>query len=454
MGVKIETESKLLLADKDEDVKELLLEEMSREDGIHDTLLGLEEDELSDGSLSEDEELDEEVDQEVVGIFNSRTDPGTKYNYTLSIIRLVLFLSRSNDKNGSRKHRVVLDGNFRRELQVMEKAGTSEQDIREHIKATIGQASSTFHPIKLQGKNSLTPEMFVSFLLAQSDTKAGKYKKAYGGHRSALSDLMNQCEVTPSPKQQNKLKGLYKGLNRTSAQARGKSGARLGEGKDPLPFELYRAICVWLLEDGSKESIFVHCFLTLTWNLMCRSRNTVTVHRQHISWTGDAMSIKFAHTKKDMEGLDGGHKRHIYANPNMPEICAILSTSRYLIQFPESMSGRLFPGSSQYDRFRKGLKHLLKKHKEEVLRMGVDPDSIGVHSIRKGAATYVCSGITSGPNYAAICNRAGWTLGVRDRYLYYAEAGDQVVGRTVSGLDVLSHEIAISPPHILPETKL
>jgi hypothetical protein len=36
MGVKIETESKLLLADKDEDVKELLLEEMSREDGIHD----------------------------------------------------------------------------------------------------------------------------------------------------------------------------------------------------------------------------------------------------------------------------------------------------------------------------------------------------------------------------------------------------------------------------------
>jgi hypothetical protein len=86
-----------------------------------------------------------------------------------------------------------------------------------------------------------------------------------------------------------------------------------------------------------------------------------------------------------------------------------------------------------------------------VLRMGVDPESIGVHSIRKGAATYVCSEITSGPNYAAICNRAGWTLGVRDRYMYYAEAGDQVVGRTVSGLDVLSHEISISPPHILPE---
>jgi hypothetical protein len=93
---------------------------------------------------------------------------------------------------------------------------------------------------------------------------------------------------------------------------------------------------------------------------MCRSRNTVFVHRQHLAWIGDAMSIKFEHTKKDMAGLDGGHKRHIYANPNMPKICAVLSSSRYLLQFPESMSGRLFPGSSQYDRFCKGLKNLLK----------------------------------------------------------------------------------------------
>jgi hypothetical protein len=76
---------------------------------------------------------------------------------------------------------------------------------------------------------------------------------------------MNQCEVTPSQKQQNKLKGLFvKGLNRTSAQAGGATGARLGKGKDPLPLKLHRAICTWLLEDGSKESMFVHCFLTLT----------------------------------------------------------------------------------------------------------------------------------------------------------------------------------------------
>jgi hypothetical protein len=163
---------KLLLASKDEDVKELLPAEMSREDRIKEAP---EEDELSDGSLSKDEELDEEADEAIVGIFNSRTDPATS---TLSIIRLVMFLSRSNDKNGSFKHQVVLEVNFRAELKAMEEAGASEQDVRECIKATIGRTSSSFHPIKLQGTNSLTPEMFVSFLLSQSDTKAGKHKKA------------------------------------------------------------------------------------------------------------------------------------------------------------------------------------------------------------------------------------------------------------------------------------
>jgi hypothetical protein len=38
---------------------------------------------------------------------------------------------------------------------------------------------------------------------------------------------------------------------------------------------------------------------------------------------------------------------------------------------------------------------------------------------------------------------------VRDRYSHYEGAGDQVVGRTVAGLDVCSHEFAISHPHFV-----
>jgi hypothetical protein len=75
----------------------------------------------------------------------------------------------------------------------MEGAKAYYQDIQECIKEIIDKASKSLHPIKLQGQKSLTPEIFVSFLvLSHSDRKAGEYKKAYGGHRLALSDLMNQ----------------------------------------------------------------------------------------------------------------------------------------------------------------------------------------------------------------------------------------------------------------------
>jgi hypothetical protein len=155
MGVKIiEAKDELLLASKDEDVKELSLAEMSREDRIKEAL---EEDELSDGFLSKDEESDEEADKAIVGIFNFRTNPATGCNCTMSVIRFVMFLSRSKDKNGSSKHRVVLEAHFCAELKAMEEAGASQQDAPEYIKkATISQASSSFHPIKLQGINCLT----------------------------------------------------------------------------------------------------------------------------------------------------------------------------------------------------------------------------------------------------------------------------------------------------------
>jgi hypothetical protein len=89
-------------------------------------------------------------------------------------------------------------------------------------------------------------------------------------------------------------------------------------------------------------------------------------------------------------------------------------------------------------------------HADEIMAMGVDPRNLGVYSIRKGAATFCCNGMTSGVSIAAVYTpwAAGWTLGnVQDRYIQFATAGDQVCGRTLAGLDVCSHEFAISPPH-------
>ena len=76
-------------------------------------------------------------------------------------------------------------------------------------------------------------------------------------------------------------------------------------------------------------------------------------------------------------------------------------------------------------------------------------DTGGVHSIRKGAATYCCSGtVVAAPQIAAICNHAGWwTMGkVKDVYIKYGEVGDQHVRPVVAGLPVLNAKYACSPP--------
>ena len=52
-----------------------------------------------------------------------------------------------------------------------------------------------------------------------------------------------------------------------------------------------------------------------------------------------------------------------------------------------------------------------------------------------GAAKYCCEVNTSISHIAAVCNRAGWTMGeVRDTYLQYTAVDEQEVARVVAGL--------------------
>ena len=49
---------------------------------------------------------------------------------------------------------------------------------------------------------------------------------------------------------------------------------------------------------------------------------------------------------------------------------------------------------------------------------------------------------------AYICLRVGWSMGsVKEKYIHYEKAGDQYVGRVVSGLNVNSADFAVSPPY-------
>ena len=87
------------------------------------------------------------------------------------------------------------------------------------------------------------------------------------------------------------------------------------EGKEPMTCELYHLLCTWFVEMGTQDAMFAHCFLVLTWNLMCRGNNTSRICMSHLQWFNDAMRIFFANTKTDQQGNQAKYPRHIYANP-------------------------------------------------------------------------------------------------------------------------------------------
>ena len=129
-------------------------------------------------------------------------------------------------------------------------------------------------------------------------------------------------------------------------------------------------------------------------------------------------------------------------------MCPVRALSTYFMLFPDigSEGGRIFPGSEQRTRFNLIFHYFLTKYRELYLSCGIDPKEIGTHSIRKGAATYCCTGVHPGPPVVSVCLRGGWSLGrVKERYLKYEVAGDELVGRTLTGISPTSTQFGISP---------
>ena len=238
---------------------------------------------------------------------------------------------------------------------------------------------------------------------------------------------------------------LLRGLKVKHATCAAHGTQSVKRGKNPLSFQSYRRIAVELLEQTNVNSVFSHTVLTTMWNLMSRVGNAVSICKTHMEWHEDSLVIYFAHEKTDQTMSKPGDPRHIYANPFIPEVCPILSLGIFfhVINITASDSPFLFAGSNQYFRFQKSLKNFLSD--SELLNFSAG--TFGTHSIRKGAATYVSSGSTACPSYTAVANRAGWAMGgVSSIYLQYQEAGDQYVGRTVSGLDSNKPSFGVLPP--------
>jgi hypothetical protein len=302
---------------------------------------------------------------------------------------------------------------------------------------------------------SITAAGFMQYLqaLRHPVTGARLSKSAYGNKRSALFHMFCLHTGMGFPKEfEHELGNLMKGFFRIMAEECQDGQGDMREGKEPMTCELYHLLCTWFVEMGTQDAMFAHCFLVLTWNLMCRANNTSRICMSHLQWFNDAMRIFFANTKTDQQGnQQAKYPRHIYANPGDWVVCPIFALAMYLTSFntPLDNNSHLFPGKNQFKRFSRLLRDCLMAHEMDLLEIGIRWQDIGTHSIRKGAATYASSS-PGGPSAASISVRAGWTMGrVRNIYIRYEAGGDMFVGRCLACLPLLLAEFSASPAHFV-----
>ena len=128
----------------------------------------------------------------------------------------------------------------------------------------------------------------------------------YNRARSSIMHLMKQDNLYPDQAFKEKLCNLLKGFHHTVQQQKVDLELSLDEGKDLLSFAGYNLLCcTFLKHNGSNdEFVFAHCFLTLEWNLMCRTDNLVNLSFAYIGWSDDLLLVCIAKSRTSPILLD------------------------------------------------------------------------------------------------------------------------------------------------------
>mmetsp|Transcript_12129 Transcript_12129/g.15607 ORF Transcript_12129/g.15607 Transcript_12129/m.15607 type:complete len:659 (-) Transcript_12129:55-2031(-) len=269
------------------------------------------------------------------------------------------------------------------------------------------------------------------------------------GHRDALHLEYTTQDVDWDPTTARDISEFLKAYKRNVSEKKANGEMSSQEGKDPMNNEGLEYLAKETLTCPTDMilNITAHLYLLLCWNLMARSITVSDLLIDHISWSGDALTIYVGKMKNDQENTRG-YWRHVYANPLNPTICPVLALSLVIFSCGYRKEGtqRLFASNFQ-DNFNKWLTKFLKAKAQELLVLGLVVCLIGSHSFRKGVATLIAS-FPGGADSISIWLRAGWSLGtVAQRYIFASTGGDQFVGRCAVGLSILTEHFAILPPH-------
>lgn len=264
--------------------------------------------------------------------------------------------------------------------------------------------------------------------------------------------------VIMSQDTESNLKSYASGNRRITVQLRADGDGTSDNGKLPLSFAGYKLLAKYALLHAktSKQTLLVHSYLILCWNLMARSNCVFNLLWNNVGWEGDCLTIFYEKGKTNQEG-DNKVPRHIYANPEDPVICPILALGLKVCSEENITSNtfQIFPSGTADSSFSNWIKSVLSNLSEdEISLVNVPADRIGTHSLRKGGATYVF-GVTDGPDSDTVKMRMEHSLGgTDDRYIFRRAGADKYVGRAVCGLDANSHTFSILPPHFSSPTNV
>jgi hypothetical protein len=321
--------------------------------------------------------------------------------------------------------------------------------LSEHARTNIPNSCDSEGMLKLPMENSVWVTLLSD--MAKPIDSVGRVR-AFGTIQTYISAIkfFYQERGIDIPRILNQnLSKWMDGYKRKIADLKSKGIMKNKEGKLPLSYLQYERLselALFAADTRAVSSSFTHLFMILCWNLFARSCSVSDLHYHHLSWDNDALIIDMSKHKADQSG-ERITPKHIYANPFQPAICPILALALHIFGNAFRADGedkdKVFLSRCSYDNFCKWFAIALKT----MSNLGFQPEDFGTHSFRKGISSFV-AGFIGGPGIITIFLRAGWSVGpVQDRYLTYADGGDQLCGRIACGLNFnKGSRFAVLPP--------
>ena len=96
------------------------------------------------------------------------------------------------------------------------------------------------------------------------------------------------CKVQQPQAMVVELADFYKSLERRETAEKEKGIRPVQVGKEALPFNIYKMLAQHFVESGN---VFAWAYLVVSWNLICRTKNTESLKLSHIEWNEDAMIV-------------------------------------------------------------------------------------------------------------------------------------------------------------------